>query len=168
MFDIGFQEILMVSVLALLIMGPERLPGAIRTGSLWLAKLRRSFSEMKAEIENEVGINADDIRMQLHNEGVLKSIEKSKQQLKDGVDALNIKGDLQELAKAIDPASDATPPEFSRAAQQAKAAKEALQAAVDNPPEPANPTRAPDQDEDDAGTHKASQPSPADNKPETP
>lgn len=116
----------MVSVLALLIMGPERLPGAIRTGSLWLAKLRRSFAQMKDEIEKEVGINADEIRMQLHNENVLKSIEQSKQQLKEGVEDLNIKGNLEELAKAIDPATDATPPEFSRAAQQAKAAREQL------------------------------------------
>lgn len=85
MFDIGFQELLLISVLALLVMGPERLPGAIRTASLWLAKLRRGFQDIKSEIEREVG--ADDIRQQLHNESILKSLQQSQQQLQQGVES---------------------------------------------------------------------------------
>ena len=152
----------MVSVLALLIMGPERLPGAIRTGSLWLAKLRRSFAQMKDEIEKEVGINADEIRMQLHNENVLKSIEQSKQQLKEGVEDLNIKGNLEELAKAIDPATDATPPEFSRAAQQAKAAREQL---ANQAPQTAEHDNS---EADEQAQATDTQAPPASNKPESP
>lgn len=87
MFDIGFQELLLISVLALLIMGPERLPGAIRTASLWLSRLRRSFQQMKDDIEHEIG--ADEIRRELHNEAVLKSIEQSKQQLEQGLSDIN-------------------------------------------------------------------------------
>lgn len=133
MFDIGFQEILMVSVLALLVMGPERLPEAIRTGSLWLAKIRRSFSQMKEEIENEVGINADDIRRQLHNEGVLKSLEESKQQLQQGIDSIKpeFENDINEIVESVDLASDATPPAFSRAAKQAKLAREDAEASAE-------------------------------------
>ena len=93
MFDIGFQELLLISVLALLIMGPERLPGAIRTASLWLAKFRRSFQQIKNDIEQEIG--ADEIRRELHNDAVLKNIERSKQQLEKGLS--DIKHDLNEL-----------------------------------------------------------------------
>ena len=50
MFDIGFAELLLVSVVGLLVLGPERLPGAIRTISLWLGKLRRSFNSVRAEV----------------------------------------------------------------------------------------------------------------------
>ena len=125
MFDIGFQEILMVSVLALLIMGPERLPGAIRTGSLWLAKIRRSFADMKQEIENEIGLDPDQIKLQLHNEEVLKSIEESKKRFQEN---------LQELEQGAQDFSDyaasgVTPPPSSQAGQQVQQAKEAGQKA---------------------------------------
>ena len=130
MFDIGFQEMLMVSVLALLIMGPERLPGAIRTGSLWLAKIRRSFADMKQEIENEVGINANDINLQLHNERVLKSIEENKKHLQEGLESIT--PELDELEKGLKDfsdyaASEATPPPSSKAGQQVAQAKKAAE-----------------------------------------
>ncbi|MGK0442535.1 MAG: sec-independent protein translocase protein TatB [Pseudohongiellaceae bacterium] len=120
MFDIGFQEILMVSVLALLVMGPERLPGAIRTGCLWLAKVRRSFSDMKDEIEKEVGINANDINLQLHNERVLKSIEENKKRFQENIETL--KPGLKELKEGIHDfadyaTSELTPPPVKHTAQ---------------------------------------------------
>lgn len=90
MFDIGFLELLMIAVIGLLVMGPERLPGAIRTGSLWLGRLRRSFNDIKADIEREVG--ADDIRQQLHNENILKDLERAKHSINDGINS--IKPDL--------------------------------------------------------------------------
>ncbi len=79
MFDIGFQELLLIGVIALLIMGPERLPGAIRTATLWVSRLRRSFQQIKHEIEREIG--ADEIRQQLHNESILKSLEQTKNEV---------------------------------------------------------------------------------------
>ncbi len=70
MFDIGFTELLLVGLVALLVLGPERLPGAVRTASLWIGRLKRSFSAIKAEVEREIG--ADEIRRQLHNEQILE------------------------------------------------------------------------------------------------
>ena len=55
MFDIGFPELLIVSLVALLVLGPERLPEALRTLSLWIARMRRSFLNVKAEIERAIG-----------------------------------------------------------------------------------------------------------------
>ena len=57
MFDIGFAELLVIAVLGLLILGPERLPGAIRTTSLWIGRLRRSFNDIRSEIEKEDSIH---------------------------------------------------------------------------------------------------------------
>ncbi len=79
MFDIGFSELVLIGVMSLLIMGPERLPGAIRTSSLWISRLRRSFTQIKAEIEREVG--ADEIKQQLHNETILQNLKDSKSDL---------------------------------------------------------------------------------------
>ena len=70
MFDIGFAELLLVALVALLVLGPERLPGAVRTASLWIGRLKRSFGAIKAEVEREIG--ADEIRRQLHNERILE------------------------------------------------------------------------------------------------
>lgn len=69
MFDIGFSELLLVTLVALLVLGPERLPGAARTAGLWIGRLRQSFSAIKSEVEREIG--ADEIRRQLHNEQIL-------------------------------------------------------------------------------------------------
>jgi sec-independent protein translocase protein TatB len=77
MFDIGFPELLIVSVVALLVVGPDRLPGAIRTMSLWIGRFRRSFTNIKAEIEKEIG--ADEIRSQLYNESIMQDLEKTKE-----------------------------------------------------------------------------------------
>lgn len=79
MFDVGFSELLLCAVVALLVLGPERLPGAVRSASLWIGRFRRAFHDVKSEIEREIG--ADDIRRQLHNEQVLKKLESGKQQL---------------------------------------------------------------------------------------
>jgi len=69
MFDIGFTELLLVGLVALFVLGPERLPGAVRTAGLWVGRLKRSFNNIKAEVEREIG--ADEIRRQLHNERIL-------------------------------------------------------------------------------------------------
>ncbi|WP_260959654.1 Sec-independent protein translocase protein TatB [Pseudomonas citri] len=69
MFGISFTELLLVGLVALLVLGPERLPGAARTAGLWIGRLKRSFNAIKQEVEREIG--ADEIRRQLHNEHIL-------------------------------------------------------------------------------------------------
>jgi sec-independent protein translocase protein TatB len=68
MFGISFSELLLVGLVALLVLGPERLPGAARTAGLWVGRLKRSFNAIKQEVEREIG--ADEIRRQLHNEHI--------------------------------------------------------------------------------------------------
>nr|WP_060478190.1 Sec-independent protein translocase protein TatB [Pseudomonas monteilii] len=76
MFGISFSELLLVGLVALLVLGPERLPGAARTAGLWIGRLKRSFNAIKMEVEREIG--ADDIRRQLHNEHILRMEEEAK------------------------------------------------------------------------------------------
>jgi len=74
MFDIGGLELLLIAVVALLVIGPERLPETLRTLGLWLGRLRRSFTSVKAEIEKEIGM--DEVRRQLHNEAVMEEMKR--------------------------------------------------------------------------------------------
>lgn len=57
MFDIGFLELLVIGSVALLVLGPERLPRAARTVGLWMRKARATWYSMRAELEREL---ADD------------------------------------------------------------------------------------------------------------
>lgn len=54
MFDFGFGELLLIAVIALVVLGPERLPVAARLAGLWIRKARAQWSEVKAELENEL------------------------------------------------------------------------------------------------------------------
>ena len=76
MFDIGFPELVVISIIALLVIGPKKLPETIRTISLWVGRLQRSFTNIRRELENEIG--ADEIRAQLHNESIMKDLEETK------------------------------------------------------------------------------------------
>ena len=77
MFDIGFSELLLIAVVGLLVLGPERLPTAVRTASLWIGRLRRQFTEIRAEVEREIG--ADEIRAQLRNEEIMDQLRESRE-----------------------------------------------------------------------------------------
>jgi sec-independent protein translocase protein TatB len=60
MFDIGFTELVLVAVIGLLILGPERMPVAVRTVGKWVGKIRRTVSGVQKEIQDELRI--DEIR----------------------------------------------------------------------------------------------------------
>ena len=56
MFDIGFSELLLFGVIALIVLGPEKLPQAARTAGQWYAKIRRMVSTLQSEIEAELDL----------------------------------------------------------------------------------------------------------------
>ncbi len=88
MFDIGFAELVIISVVALLVIGPERLPGAIRTGSLWLSKFKRGFNDIKREVQQE-----------LHNDGVMQELRKTGEDLKE--QANSIQQDVKKVTESV-------------------------------------------------------------------
>ena len=81
MFDIGFSELLIIAVLTLIVMGPERLPETVRTITRWFGRLRQFLSAARTEIEDEVGV--DEIRRQLHNEQLMRDLDKARQEVVD-------------------------------------------------------------------------------------
>ena len=68
MFDIGFWELCLIAVVALLILGPERLPTAARTAGLWIGKARRMIGNVKSEIDRELQL--DEVRKKLQEEEI--------------------------------------------------------------------------------------------------
>jgi sec-independent protein translocase protein TatB len=54
MFDIGFTEMLLIGLVALLAFGPERLPKVARETGYWIRKARSSLASVRAEIEHEM------------------------------------------------------------------------------------------------------------------
>jgi len=64
MFDIGFSELLVVAVVALLVLGPERLPRAARFAGLWLRRARAQWHSVKSELEHDLA--AEELRRDLH------------------------------------------------------------------------------------------------------
>ena len=64
MFDIGFSEMLVIAVVALVVLGPERLPKAARFAGLWVRRARAQWYSVKSELEQELA--SDELRRSLH------------------------------------------------------------------------------------------------------
>ncbi|MBT8120350.1 MAG: Sec-independent protein translocase protein TatB [Gammaproteobacteria bacterium] len=82
MFDVGFWEILLILVLALVVIGPERLPGAARQAGFWVGKARRYIEGVRSEVEEELDVS--EFKRMLHNQEV--QINELQQQIKSSVD----------------------------------------------------------------------------------
>lgn len=79
MFDIGFSELVVCAIVALVVIGPERMPEAVRTVGLWIGRFKRSLRETRSEIERQMGV--DDIRRQLHNEEIMHNLEQARRDM---------------------------------------------------------------------------------------
>ena len=60
MFDVGFWELTIIALVALIVIGPERLPKVARSAGLWLGRGRRFIANVKADIDRE--IKAEELR----------------------------------------------------------------------------------------------------------
>ena len=54
MFDVGFWELMLIGIVALVVIGPERLPGVARTAGKWFGKIKRFVGDVKADIDQEL------------------------------------------------------------------------------------------------------------------
>jgi sec-independent protein translocase protein TatB len=93
-FDVGFWELAIIAVIALLVIGPERLPKAARTAGLWVGRARRMVTDVKADIDREI------------REGDLAELKKAGEELKKTQSAVESAGtqiiedsELSELKK---------------------------------------------------------------------
>ena len=103
MFDVGFWELAIIAVIALLVIGPERLPKAARTAGLWVGKARRMVTDVKADIDREI------------REGDLAELKKAGEELKKTQSAVESAG-----AQIIE---DSELGELKKTGEELKAAK---------------------------------------------
>jgi len=73
MFDVSFSELLLILVVGLLVFGPEKLPQVVRSVSLWLSRARRTFNQIRSEIEREVGV--EELKRDLHNQAIMDTFK---------------------------------------------------------------------------------------------
>ena len=73
MFEIGFWELALIGVVAMIVVGPERLPGLARTAGLWLGKARRMLADVKAEVDRELQL--EELKQSLRQQGDLNDIK---------------------------------------------------------------------------------------------
>ncbi|MGB5062872.1 MAG: Sec-independent protein translocase protein TatB [Candidatus Competibacter sp.] len=73
MFEIGFWELALIGVVAMIVVGPERLPGLARTAGLWLGKARRMLADVKAEVDRELQL--EELKHTLRQQGDLNGIK---------------------------------------------------------------------------------------------
>ncbi len=151
MDNIGFTELVLLGIVALLVLGPEKLPGAIRTASLWIGRLKRSFNSIKTDIEREIG--ADEIRRQLRNEAIMDKFKQTKAQVNDAVSSIkkttdeirkSVELEAKTLESATAPVTSGTTPAPATAPLTAPAAAAAAEPVPAAAPQPADASPQPD------------------------
>jgi sec-independent protein translocase protein TatB len=102
MFDIGFSELLVIAVVALLVLGPERLPKAAQFAGLWIRRLRAQWYSVKSEFERDLA--ADELQRSLRE--TRESLREAEAQIRSGATAFKtqIEQGFDEAAAAIPPA----------------------------------------------------------------
>ncbi|UYG00491.1 MULTISPECIES: Sec-independent protein translocase protein TatB [unclassified Halomonas] len=84
MLDIGFLELLLIGIVGLLVLGPERLPKAARTTGMWIGKIKRTVSGMQREISAQ--LEAEELRQKISEQQ--KKLDQSLKQAKRDVESI--------------------------------------------------------------------------------
>lgn len=88
MFDVGFSELVMVGLIALLVIGPERLPKAARIAGFWVGKARTTIANVKAEIKQE--LHAEEMRqLLLQQQSIADELQQVAKDTQSAVDDIN-------------------------------------------------------------------------------
>ena len=97
MFDIGFWELTLIGVIALLVVGPERLPAMARSVGLWVGRIRRYVSHVKDDIERE--IRAEELREMMQESSSIESLEEELGETRDTLKA--VEKDIEEADASL-------------------------------------------------------------------
>ncbi len=134
MFDIGFLELLICGVIALLVLGPERLPTAARAAGRWVSKTRRMVSQFTSELDRQ--LKADELREELRKAGDIGLDDVQK----------NVRGALDEAKKyehMMLSDDKVKPPRPAQATRRQAAAQTPEAVAADTVPASPSPTTTP-------------------------
>ena len=107
MFDLGFTEMMLIGVVALIVIGPERLPAVARTVGKYFGRLKRFMTTVKADVEQE--LRADELReilaqQQQQLNSLKDTINEAGREIEQEADALNQAGN--ELARDLESSTD--------------------------------------------------------------
>ncbi|WP_149195382.1 Sec-independent protein translocase protein TatB [Luteimonas suaedae] len=103
MFDIGFSEIFFIAIVALVVLGPERLPKAARFVGLWVRRGRAQWYSVKSELENELA--AEELKRSLHEaEGAMREVDSSMRGVGDDVkrEVDAVRDSVRETAREVE------------------------------------------------------------------
>ena len=112
MFDIGFSEILLFGAIALIVLGPEKLPQAARTAGQWYAKFRRTVATLQSEIEAELDLAETRKQMQLELEKIRQAevdMKREMEALRSSVSELQQHGKMPSMQAHNTQSADTTP-----------------------------------------------------------
>jgi sec-independent protein translocase protein TatB len=103
MFDVGFGELLLIAVVALVVLGPERLPGAARTAGALLRRLRSGWASVRDEVEKE--LHAEELKRNLREaeDSVREAGAKAREDFRAAADDVRERvdpGDLGDLGRS--------------------------------------------------------------------
>jgi len=142
MFDIGWSELLVIGVVALIAIGPKELPGVLRSVGHWMGKIRRMASEFQGQFQ-EAMREAEMADLKKHADELSDSARSLTSSLTSSLDPTNIMGDVNAETKpaaetaAAAPAADAPPVTLDPPAPQETPAPEPVAAgAPEIVPEP--------------------------------
>lgn len=113
MFDIGFSEILLFGAIALIVLGPEKLPQAARTAGQWYAKFRRTVATLQSEIEAELDLAETRKQMQLELEKIRQAevdMKREMEALRSSVSELQQHGKVPSMQAHNTQSADTTSP----------------------------------------------------------
>ena len=126
MFEVGFQELFLLGAIALLVVGPERLPGLARTVGVWVGKAQRLVGQVRADVERE--IRAEELRQSMKEFSPTAALSDMRKEVEE------FAGEVSRPAAAGD-----RPADSGRAAESGSGEPEA---AGGPRPDPAGDTRA--------------------------
>jgi sec-independent protein translocase protein TatB len=86
MFDIGFSELVMIGLVSLLVIGPERLPKVARLAGFWIGKTRSMVASVKAEIKQE--LQAEEIRQIMKEQAELHEFHAAIAETEEAADSI--------------------------------------------------------------------------------
>jgi sec-independent protein translocase protein TatB len=100
-FEVGLSELMMVGLVALVVIGPEKLPAVARYAGFWLGKSRRTIASVKAEMQRELEV--EELRRQLAAAELQNALDDGR------AAAMEIDAALEALAEPTSGKDSATP-----------------------------------------------------------
>jgi sec-independent protein translocase protein TatB len=159
MFDIGWSELLVIGIVALIVIGPKELPGALRTLGQWMSKIRRMASEFQGQFQEAM--------REAENDQLKKDMDDMAAKAKDYTHFDPIEDVRRDIEKSVGDLPSLDQPSTATPATDTAAAEAATAPASDTTalPSPAEQTATTTPVTTPAPTPAEPEPVPADSKP---